>query len=98
MDAVEYQTWRNRMCMEYSQYAGCEGSCPLAGLCTPEDGQGHEEEAVRAVECYREQKGAVCGEYAHQRATGRCMTNCMNCPIGQYIECTAATGRRIQNE
>ncbi len=56
MDAVEYQIWRNRMCMEYSQNAGCEGRCPLAGLCTPEDGQGHEEEAVRAVECYRTKK------------------------------------------
>ena len=102
MDAVEYQKWRNRMCEEYSRDAGCEGRCPLAGICTPEDGQGHEEEAVRAVECYRAQKEAAWDEYARQQhgrriqASVKCgRSDCMLCPIGQYIECAAEAGRKM---
>lgn len=87
MDAVEYQRIRNQMCQEYGQSRiGCEGACPLAWLCTPEDGQGREEEVVKAVEDYHTQKAAERGEYAEWVAA-HCEAECGECPIGVYAQC-----------
>lgn len=75
------------MCLEYSRNRkGCEGTCPLASICTPEDGREHEDEVVKAVESYRAQKAAERGEYAVWVAD-HCEAECIVCPIGICVQC-----------